>query len=50
MGEYISLLTLPESWEFFQKIFNLSRESVRTLERNPGNSKFFSTFSRRYHS
>jgi CBS domain-containing protein len=31
MAEYINLLTLPESWDFFQKIFKLSRESVREL-------------------
>ena len=31
MGEYVNLLTLQDTWDFFQAIFNLPRDSVREL-------------------
>lgn len=34
LGEYINLLTLPETWEFFEPIFKLSVEPVKNLLNN----------------
>lgn len=34
MAEYINLLTLPDTWEFFHTVFNLPIESVKSLLNN----------------